>query len=370
MKTIRMVKPVSVGLLTIAAFCFTPAITARGGTTYLFVGADSRGNYQDVKNWQDAAGNSPTYAPTDANCNPDDTYVVKDGKRTRDEGAGYANMQIYGRVVYGEIGGTAGYHTEESQYPRSLGAKIDFCHPDGVTFANGAYTANNSATSEEWGNRVMGKITITAPATAPFVFTTSNSTDGRYIYFENSFESLESAGMKFDDSGRGNWQFKGSLSDYRGSMTFAKPGSTVLFGTDSGTIDLDALSFASSMTVTVENVSAPLKAKTLTLGDGTVFNLSAGTEGDDLSVASLEAESLALEGAITLRIASMPRIPCGVSEVRLVTVKQGTLDVSKFSLDIAGSGARHCKGLRVDETEEGTALVAVFEHPGLMLLVK
>ena len=164
--------------------------------------------------------------------------------------------------------------------------------------------------------------------------------------------------------------FLSDLSAYKGSMDFSRGNVALTFGADTGTIDLNAFSVGAASTVTVENVSAPFKAKSMTIADGTVFNLSAGTEGDGLSVASLEAESLALGGVVALRIASMPRIPSGVSAVRFVTVKQGTLDLTKFTLEIAGSGARHCKGLRVDETEEGAALVAVFEHPGLMLLLK
>lgn len=196
------------------------AATAAFGETYYFTpGSKTRGNFSSVDCWLSAGGQKPACAPTSSSCDPNDTYVVKDAKQTWDDSAGTGNMQIYGRVIYGEIGGTAGNHYEESQYPRTTGAKLNFCHADGAVLRKGTYTAGNGTADSTYGNRVMGKITVESPASDPYVFKGSNKTDGRYVYFENSFVAQKGTGLNFAETGVMHWQFRGDLSGYQGQWT-------------------------------------------------------------------------------------------------------------------------------------------------------
>lgn len=359
------------------------AATAAFGETYYFApGTTIRGNFSSVDCWLSAGGQKPAYAPTSLSCDPNDTYIVKDGKQTRDDGAGPATMNIYGRVIYGEIGGTAGNHYEESQYSRSGNAKLNFCHADGATLRKGAYTAGNGTTDSTYGNRVMGKITVESPASDPYVFKGSNATDGRYVYFENSFAAQKGAGLKFAETGVMHWQFRGDLSGYQGSMDFTKSGSDILLAgsaseyTGYGSLNMDGLTLADSMTVTVASGSAPLRFQTLTLGTGVCWKLAGGLAEEDGAlvgkVTTLDTQTLVQNGTVRIEMPVLSTTASKSATVRVPLVKSATGGVVKENFDVVipVGDQEYFQGIAVDVDGAVQTLVAVYSFQKIYLLTQ
>lgn len=327
--------------------------------TWYFTGAAERGNFSKSENWTASDGvTHPAYPPTSANCDPNDEYVVKDGRQTRSDAAGTSSMQIYGHVTYGEIDGTTGKHMEYGQYPASGGAQLNFRHSRGVVFAHGTYTSENIGGSR-YGNRVMGLITVTAPSAAPFEFATDNN--DAYIAFENAFSSggTDDVGMTF----KGNkatctMLFKGSLTDYLGSMAFTSSGMTIGFGANTGTLNLNTLSLAAGTVVTVDN--SKLSASALVAGDGVIFDLAVASSSGAITASQVACETLSMGGSITLRIPTFADPAAKTTEtshdLELLAVTNGQIDESKVNVDLSAIADKSC-GKEVKLSADGKKLI-------------
>lgn len=346
-----------------ATVCLIAAVGTVQAETYYLSGAEARGNFSDVNKWTSASNTHPAYPPTSSSCSADDLFIVRNNLQTRDDYAGISGMQIYGKVVYGEVGGTAGRHFEESQYPRTNGAQINFRHADGATLANGTFVAGNTAASG-WNNRYLGKLTVTAPKTAPFVFSIDG---GRGADFECSFNSdaSQETGIKF--SGRAFLTFKGAWSGYHGALSFTKAGANVTFDTGVGTLDIDDLALAASMTVTVKVVSAPVKVKALTLGDGVRLNYSGALAEESgvivANTATIQAQSLSQTGTTIFKLPTFSFTPSAGGSVRVPLLKSaaGGIEVENYEVIVADVDQVAYRGLAVDTVGDAQTLVAVFE---------
>lgn len=299
------------------------------------------------------------------------------GKTTDSDG-----QTFYGKSIrFGEVGGTAGNLYIDSQYARCYNV---FAAP--LVLANGFVNFYGSS-----GNKICrfeATATVTAPASAPFRMLPQGGNQVTEMHLALSGD--EGTGLKGDNSKFWMPSFVSDLSAYRGSMDFSNGNVALTFGAETGTIDMKSFAIGYASTVTVENISAPFKAQTLTIADGVVFNLAAAEDrvspdcsGDNLvtelssayevtniKVASLEAQTLTLAGSVTLRLADLPKIPKNITSLTLVKAAAGTLDAAKFAVMIDGAGSRHFKGVKVVATAEGDALVAEFDHPGALLIIR
>ena len=342
-------------------------VFAASAETYKYTGDTLRAKNANPEYWEDESGNHPQYAPTDLNTSGSgDIYIVKDGKQLPAT-ANAASLRYYPKLVIGEVGGTVGKINSECQ----KGNGMTF---DDVTFANGNYWdggASGFNQGVDCRGYLRGNIRVTAPESAPFTFDfrygDSKNEGPRKVFYEAVFDVAEGCAYKHNDTHDVVLTWEGSLEKFLGTLDLSKhAGMSVTFQDTIGTTNFKELKFCGGSTHTNNCVTAPLKARTLTAGDGVTFRLAASTQDNVVRYASLKCETAALAGTMNLSLDAFAD-PVSAEdnnlEIVLLEATGGGLTDAMFNVDL-GENAKKAtfKGCAV--SDDGTKLVARFEIPG------
>ena len=330
--------------------------------TYTYIGSSSRGQNNVLENWVATDGVShPDYAPTSEESGTSGhVYVVRDNKRLPVT-ANAASLSYYGNVVIGEVGGTKGTIESECQKGNTM-------YFNNVTFANGDYWdggANGIHNGTDCRGNLNGNITVTAPESAPFTFTFRYGTAAapRKVICNAVFNVAEGCAYKYNDTHDAIIVWRGSLANFHGTLDLSRyAGMTVIFENTIGTTSFKEIKICGGATHTNNCVTAPLTAKTLTIGDGATFRLAASTSGDSVSHASLKCDTAAIDGTLNLVLDEFadPVSHTNLNfEIVLFEATDGGLSDEMFNVDFGSNADKDAfQGCAVNG--DGTKLIARF----------
>lgn len=333
--------------------------------TYTYVGSSTRGQNLIVENWvaTDGVGH-PTYAPdSEDGGTSGDVYIVKDSK-ILPATANALSLRYYGNMVIGEVGGTKGTIRSECQKGNSM-------YFANVTFANGNYWdggASGFNGGVDCRGTLEGFITVTAPESAPFTFDFRYGTAEapRKVIYNAVFNVAEGCAYKYNDTHDAILVWCGSLANFHGTLDLSHyAGMSVVFENTIGTTSFKELKICGGGAHTNNCVTAPLTAKTLTIGTGATFRLAASTSGDSVRYASLKCDTAAIDGLLNLVLDEFAD-PVSQTDVNLEIVlfeaTNGGLSDEMFNVNLGSNASKAAfQGCAVNS--DGTKLIAQFFFP-------
>ena len=323
-------------------------------------GAQAETYYWNGSGGRDA-GKTPSYWLTQSDdpaesFDSQSTYVVASDRTllTTSSGSGAAASMTFegGKLVFGEIGGTTGSFTHTC----NNNAIVTFQN-DGAFFANGTYTYNGSANQA----RVQGKITVTAPNSAPFMFRTMNFANQNWR-FQCAMEGAQDTGIDIKP-GTSNLtlRLEGDCSKLRSDITVSGDTSN---GYKPMTLEVGAAApvhfgrFVVNGAATVRTSTATnhVVADSLSLTDGSRLKIASafvtGTS-DRTNSMFVALNSFSASGTVTVEFDDSAVKDDGVTN-RIVVLQvpiESEIDLSVFKAEYTGVYQRYLLPFAVERDE-------------------
>ena len=351
----------------------------------------------DASKWKDANGKAAGAAGDPLTSN--DIYVIRSGRAIRTYADDAATPTIFTckRLVIGEVGDTTG---KINSYARGTAAYVDFGsgeNQDGVYFANGSYMGLSNY-SRDYNTYFRGKMTVTAPSSAPFVIAPASA---RYVSMTMSagLSSLKSDVGKALKIGGPNgtsatsqsfsFYMYADVSEYYGKVIVspccashaASPSYlTILYLADGvfpGTLELQG-----GARLSPKNAECVVKLGNAVFADDSalVFPV-ADVEGDGGVVRPQSAQvvvtnDLTISGTVGIILSQIPANG-ETNRFALVTARKGSFDVSDFAMSLPASMSAHgwylkdCVSLSIETNDEANTQTLYAElQPLVKLSVK
>ena len=359
-----------------SAIAASLSVAASGGDTWRYTGNSYKSEaFSQAQFWTDGDGTG-NVGTTGAALEPDDYYIVDGWKVFWTPASQAANTTFtFGgkRLTLGEIGKgkTAGY-MELRNYTDTT---VAYFPDDGVVLANGWMKARGYKTRE---HPIDGKLTVTAPASAPFMLGARNSYSDQTLTLKGELIGDSTAALKVSNFIQNDLvtnvivKLSGNCSQYYGaiSVTSTIERTAAMFG---AALSLASISMPGSVIVQNDGILRTVsKTDIATVGSlsfepGSCIALQAGTVSSKLTNGYFRVTgSFSATGPVTVTIPSSV-VPLDATSMRFPIVEMplaSTVSTNDFIVEFSDAAAAwplEWLHFEVDEGETTKRLVLVSE---------